>query len=363
MLDTLDTPTVLVDLKRLGHNIASFADTARATGVNLRPHVKTHKTVEIAQLQRAAGAAGITVAKLSEAAVYAAAGFDDIFVAYPVIGEHKWRHAAELARKCRMIVGVESSVGIEGIAEAAKAAGVVVAVRVEFDSGLRRSGGPIDQIGTLCSEVMRHDELELEGVFTFRSSAFPGSDGRPVASLGKEEGELLAHVASRLREAGFPIRSASGGSTPTGRDVASVPGVTEIRPGTYVFNDLMVRADGACGEDALALSILATVVSRPDTSTAIVDAGSKTLASDAQTGLSGSRVHGELVGGGGYLTWLNEEHGAVTLANNVQPRVGERVRIYPVHVCTVVNLADRLVVVDGDEVVDHWAVEARGCNQ
>lgn len=363
VLDALDTPSVLVDLARLKRNVANFAGSARSTGVDLRPHVKTHKTVEIAELQRAAGAVGITVAKLSEAEVYVAAGFDDIFVAYPIVGEQKWRHAAELARRCRLIVGVESNFGIEGLAAAAKAAGVVIAVRVEFDSGLRRSGASVDQLAALCEEVMRNDGLELEGIFTFRSSAFPGSQGRSIAALGKEEGELLADVATALRDAGFPIRSVSGGSTPTGLHVASVPGVTEIRPGTYVFNDLMVRADGGCEEDALALTILATVVSRPDESMAIIDAGSKTLAGDGEMGPSGACHHGELVGDGGYLAWLNEEHGAVRLLNDFQPRIGERVRVYPVHVCTVVNLASTLVVVDGDRVIDRWTVAARGCNQ
>jgi D-serine deaminase-like pyridoxal phosphate-dependent protein len=363
MFSELDTPSLLVDRDRLQRNLSTFARLAAESGVAIRPHVKTHKSIEIAKLQISAGAVGITVAKLSEAEVYVAAGITDVFVAYPLIGEQKWQRAAELASRCRLLVGVESVTGVEGLATAAKAAGTTIGVRVEFDSGLHRSGVSTDELSRLCSEVMFHPSLCLEGIFTFRSSTFPGSEAMTIADMGKEEGQLLAVNAARLRACGFPIVSASGGSTPTSRCVADVPGVTEIRPGTYVFQDLMSLADGACGPDDLALTVLVTVVSRPGHSTAIVDAGSKTLAGDVEAGAAGLRSYGEVQGGGGRVAWLNEEHGAVQLADGYEPEVGERLRIVPVHACTVVNLADELVLVDGDRAVERWRVAARGCNR
>jgi D-serine deaminase-like pyridoxal phosphate-dependent protein len=363
LIDDLDTPALLVEYSRLTRNIHTFARMAAGAGVSLRPHVKTHKTQEIARLQLKARCGGITVAKLSEAEVYLRAGIDDIFVAYPVVGEGKWRRAAELNRSGRVVVGVESTVGIRGLAQAADRDGQPVPVRVEFDSGLGRSGVPAAELERLCAEVMDHASLELDGIFTFRSSAFPGSDGRSADELGREEGTIAADTADRLRKAGFRIGAVSAGSTPTARSVASVTGVTEVRPGTYVFHDLMTRADGACRTGDLALSVITTVVSRPWTTVAIVDAGSKTLAGDAEVSGSSLQCFAATEDARGRVVWLNEEHGALELSEGWSPAIGERIRLIPAHACTVVNLADELVVVDGDVVVDTWAVAARGCNR
>lgn len=357
---SVDTPAVLVERGRLEHNIASYARVAAESGVGLRPHVKTHKTIEIARMQLAAGADGITVAKLSEAEVYAAAGFEDIFVAYPVIGEQKWARAAKLAQSCRLIVGVESAEGAEGLHKAALRYGTTIEVRAELDSGLHRSGVQPDAMADLCRFVLDQVGLRLSGIFTFRSSAYEGSTGRTAEQSGSAEGELMVALAETLRSQGIPVEQISGGSTPTGPAVARVPGVTEIRPGTYVFQDRMTVADGVPQTD-LALSVLTTVVSRPSEAVAIVDAGSKTLAADIWPASAGLKGFAEVAGGLGTVAWTNEEHGAVDLADGFRPRVGDVLRLVPNHVCTVVNLSDELVVVDGDQVVDRWAVAAGHC--
>jgi D-serine deaminase-like pyridoxal phosphate-dependent protein len=361
LAEAVDTPAVVVDLARLRRNVEAYADVARSAGVDLRPHVKTHKTLEIARLQRDAGATGLTVAKLSEADVYAHAGFDDIFVAYPVIGTLKWERAAALAETCRLTVGVDSQVGIEGLGKAAAARGSVIHVRVEFDSGLHRSGAALADVAELCRKVLDQPALRLDGIFTFRSSAFDGSAGRTVTDLGTSEGELLASTAALLRDAGLPIKAVSGGSTPTGAATAACAGVTEIRPGTYVFQDRMTIADGVATNDDAALTVLTTVVSRPSDDIAIIDAGSKTLAADVWPEDIGLRGHAEVAGGGGYVVWLNEEHGAVRLLDGYRPRVGETMQLIPNHVCTVVNLSEELVVVEGTQVVDRWSVAAGRC--
>lgn len=359
----LDTPVLLVEQGRLERNLVRYAAIAREAGVSLRPHVKTHKTLEIARAQLEHGSPGITVAKLSEAAVYVEAGFKDIFVAYPVVGEKKCQRAVELNRRARVAVGADSVDGVRGLGRAADAGGTTVEVLVELDSGLGRSGTSIEALERVCAEVMLHEQLRLEGVFTFRSTAFPGSSKMSVAEMGRWEGELLVAAAESLRAEGFPIKTVSGGSTPTAASVVGVPGVTEVRPGTYVFHDLMTRADGACRTEDFALRVLTTVVSRPRASVAIVDAGSKTLAGDVEAGAASLRFFAETPDGRGRVTWLNEEHGALELARGWSPELGERVRLVPAHVCTVVNLADELVLVDGEEVVETWRVAARGCNR
>lgn len=360
LAETVETPAVLIDLARLTHNVRTYADIARSAGVALRPHVKTHKTIEIARVQRDAGATGLTVAKLSEARVYAAAGFTDIFVAYPVIGPLKWSGAAALAASCRLTVGVDSIVGIEGLSRASQTRGSLIHIRVEFDSGLHRSGVQVGALIDMCRQVMDRPGLRLDGIFTFRSSAYDGSAGHTAVESGTAEGELLTATANHLREARLPIDSVSGGSTPTAGPVAAASGVTEIRPGTYVFQDRMTVADGVTADD-VALSVLTTVVSRPSEDMAIVDAGSKTLAADVWPASAGLRGFAEVVGGRGYVEWANEEHGAVRLAGDYRPRVGDALRLIPNHVCTVVNLSRELLVVDGARIVDSWNVAAGLC--
>src|SRR5262249_51124117 len=149
---------------RLEANIRRFADMVSQGGAALRPHIKTHKTLEIAALQVAAGASGLTCAKLGEAEVYADAGFTDLFVAFPVIGREKARRAAELAKRCHLIVGVESATGIQQLSEAASAVGVVLNVRLELDSGLRRTGANAEAAKHLCRMILDAPGLHLDGI-------------------------------------------------------------------------------------------------------------------------------------------------------------------------------------------------------
>lgn len=356
----LDTPCLMVDLDRMEANIRDWQAAVTAAGAQLRPHVKTHKVPEIARMQLAAGAAGVTVAKVSEAEVFAAGGMRDIFVAYPVIGAEKWRRAAELARACTLTVGVDSEVGAHGLSAAAVAAGVTVRVRVEVDTGMNRAGAPAAQAGPLCRTVMALPGLALDGLFTFRSTAFPGAAGRPLDEVGREEGELMAGLAGELRSAGIPIAAVSVGSTPTARSAAAVPGVTEVRPGTYIFGDYMTAEAGACTYEQVALSILCTVVSRPAADKATVDGGSKTFCGDVFPGRLSLKGYARAVGADAYVESMSEEHGVVRLGPGVDPRVGDKMAFHPIHVCTTVNLSDELVGVRNGRVERVWPVLARG---
>lgn len=356
----LDTPCLLVDLDRLETNIRTWQAAIDAAGAQLRPHVKTHKIPEIAHMQLAAGACGITVAKLSEAEVFAAAGCNDIFVAYPVIGVQKWRRAADLARSIHLIVGVDSLVGARGLSDAATSAGSRITVRMEIEQGLSRSGVTPDRALQLCREILSLPNLDLDGIFAYRSVFYPGASDHTPKQAGRHEGEAMVAVAEALRDAGVPINSVSIGSTPTARAAAGVPGVTEVRPGTYVFGDYMMAERGATPYETLALSILCTVVSRPAFDLATIDGGSKTFSGDILPATEGLRGYARAVGSEAYVERMSEEHGVVRLSPGVDPAVGDRLAFYPLHVCTTVNLSDELIGVRNGRVETIWPVLARG---
>jgi D-serine deaminase-like pyridoxal phosphate-dependent protein len=360
----VDTPALLVERTRLEANIQRFANMAAQAGVKLRPHIKTHKTREIARLQLEAGSGGITCAKLGEAEIYAEAGINDIFVAYPIIGHEKAQRAAELARRCQLIVGVESATGVQHLSEAARAAGVILSVRLELDSGLQRTGVAPEQAEELGRLILGTPGLRLDGIFTFRGASFPGAPTKDRKELGRLEGIWMVEQATRLRAAGIPIVTISVGSTPTSEGAAYVPGITEIRPGTYVFFDRMTTHSGVSMPGEIALSILATVVSRPAPDLAIIDAGSKTFCGDIVPTSAGLSGYGVTVDGqSGIVERMNEEHGIVRLAAGFNPAIGDKLTFFPNHVCTSVNLSDELVVVDQNVVQDIWPIAARGRRQ
>lgn len=355
-IEMLDTPTLIVDLDRLEGNIARWAAYARDAGVRLRPHGKTHKCVEIARRQLAAGATGLSLAKIGEAEVMARAGIADIFLAYEVIGGPKLPRLLALAREIAVRVGIDSLDGAEPLARAAANAGVTLDVMLEVDSGLGRCGAaPGEPLLALARQVARLRGLRIAGVFTYRGY-------RPdLDAAGREEGEIMVREAERLRAAGIPVDEVSVGSTPTGRAAARVKGITEIRPGTYVFNDATQVLWGAAKPEECALTVLARVISRPSRDVAILDAGSKVFTSETGPFSSRGRSHGALRD---YpdcqVDQLWEEHGRVQLTEDARRlRVGDLVHLLPAHVCPTVNLAERLVAARRGLVEDTWAVAAR----
>jgi D-serine deaminase-like pyridoxal phosphate-dependent protein len=360
----LDTPCLLVDLDRMEANIACMAEMARSKGVALRPHIKTHKVPAIAKMQLAAGAVGITVAKVSEAEVMAAAGIGDIFVAYPVVTPIKARRATTLVKQgCRLILGVDSLEGARVLSETATRDGITLEVRMEINTGLNRCGVTPAQAVELAAAVRSLPGLSLEGIFTFRSASFPGSAGRTIADVGQEEGEIMRDLAHRLRNAGIPIRSVSAGSSPTA-PYCAIPGVTEVRPGTYVFCDNTLVHLGVAAPDQVALSALATVVSRPLPELATVDAGVKVFSGDVSPRDAGLPGHAlGLDDPALVLIRMNEEHGVIQLPPGRDLRVGEQVLLIPNHVCTAVNLSGELIGIRNGKVECIWLVAARGLRE
>lgn len=352
--DELATPALVVDLDVVERNVVRWQRDATANGGRFRPHMKTHKTIELAQMQLDAGACGIAVAKVGEAEVYVAAGFDDIVVAYPVVGEEKWRRLAELATQAGIAVNVESVEAATGLSRAAVAADSEMGVFLDLDTGLGRCGVTVadaDAAGRLADVVNKLRGLRLRGVTTYRGAVFEGAPDPSAA--GCQEGHLVAEAAARLG-----LSEAAAGSTPTGRAVASVDGVTELRAGTYVFNDLMQVRWGAAQPTDCALSILTTVVSTNRQGRVTVDGGSKTFSGDVSLVDGTGRMFAQSTDGAIVLDSLTEEHGVG--ATQRAARVGERIAFRPAHVCTTVNLSNELIGVRGGRVEAIWPVAARG---
>jgi D-serine deaminase-like pyridoxal phosphate-dependent protein len=359
------TPALLVDLDRMERNIASWQAMADRNGVALRPHIKTHKTPQIAAQQLAAGAIGIASAKPTEAEVFAAAGCDDIVLAYPTVGEDKWARLARIASEARLTVNVDSEHQARGLSAAAVAAGVTIRVQIEIDTGLNRVGldpGEYAAIEAFAGAIDALPGIELDGVTTHRGK-FGDRLGRMTnAEAGHEEGSILVGLAERLRADGHPAPNVTAGGSVTGPGVAEVPGVTEVRAGTYVFYDAMQVAAGSARPDEVALSILVTVVSTRRAGWTTVDAGSKTFSGDRGVVDGSAAMSGisDCVDLDATVMRTTEEHGMVELGAGVSVEVGQKLRFTPYHVCTAVNLADQLVGVRDGAVEAVWPIRARG---
>lgn len=353
----LETPCVLIDLDRLERNVARMADAARAAGVALRPHGKTHKLPEVARLQRAAGARGLTLAKVGEAEVFAEHGFDDIFLAYPIVGADKARRLLRLAERIRVAVGADSLEGARTLGDVFAAAGRRLEVLLKVDVGARRVGVPPERARDTAVRLAALPGLALRGVFTHAGQSYHCDAAEALRDVGLHEAEALCGAAAELRRAGLPCDVVSVGSTPTALHSMRA-GVTETRPGTYVYYDATQASLGACRLEDCALTVLATVVSVPAPERAVVDAGSKSLTSDPLRPQPGG--HGWIAGRQSRVQRLSEEHGVIETAAGEAFRVGERVQIVPNHACPVSNLFDRVFAVRGERVEAVWPVAARG---
>jgi D-serine deaminase-like pyridoxal phosphate-dependent protein len=358
----LDTPAVVLDLDRVDGNIARMAAAMRDRRVALRPHAKTHKSLEVARRQLAAGAVGLTVATIGEAEVFAEGGIDDLFIAYPLlpIGP-KVERLRRLAERCRLAVGADSVEGIEALASTFRGPSAP-RVLIEIDAGGARSGVRPEDAGVMARRAADRG-LDVVGVFTHAGQGYGGPDRAPSAAA--EEVAGLAAAAEAFRDEGIEPEVISAGSTPTAVRSARAP-VTEERPGSYVFGDRQqtVLAGNPAGFDqSVALVVAATVISHGTRGGFLLDAGAKILGKDVAPYVVG---HGAVLGHpDAVVTRLYDHHGVVEVAADGdadRPAIGAVVFVVPNHVCPVVNLVDELVVAQGGSVIDRWPVDARGRN-
>ena len=350
-INDLDTPALVIDLDVMERNLSRMADYARAHSLRLRPHTKTHKTPALGARQLAHGAAGLTVAKVSEAEVMLASGVEDLLIAYPIFGVEKMRRLVEVAKKTRVTVSVDSVEVARPIAEAASAGGVSVGVYAEVDAGLHRVGVQPEQFIELLKQLAGLNGIELRGM-AFYPGHIKDQDAAAIAALSA----LIDGLVHDAAAAGFALPVVSGGSTPTMWHSHEVAGMNEIRPGTYIFNDRNTILSGACELADCAATIIATVVSTSVPGQFVIDGGSKTFSSDkaAAEGFGVFLDAPEAV-----LEKMNEEHGYVKHAGH-RRRVGDRVRVLPNHICVAVNLQEKIYGVRGDQVVESWTVDGRG---
>lgn len=359
ILEDVETPIPVVDLDILERNLDRMAAYTTKHSLKLRPHTKTHKSSWIAAEQLRRGAVGVTCATIREAEVMQAVS-SDILLAYPAVGKAKARRIASMPRGIDVTVSLDSEIALSDLAEAARRADRRVGVYIELDLGMNRVGlSTAEKAAELATLVTQTPPLEYAGI-----AFYPGHIRENVADQGQPLEVLSERLAASLDVMDtFGVRHpvVSGGSTPTAWRSHEIGGVTEIRPGTYVFNDRTTAVIGACDWGDCALSVLATVVSTAVEGQAVIDAGTKSLGREPIRGAAGEGFgslieHPEVV-----VKGMSEEHGLLDLRmTDWKPEVGERVRVIPNHVCVVVHLFDEIVGLRRGQVEKRWQVEARG---
>ena len=341
---------MLVDLGRAEANIVKLQTYCDEHGLANRPHIKTHKLPLLAHRQLTAGAAGITVQTLGEAEVMLAAGIDDMLLTYNPIGEAKAMRLARLALQARIRVAVDNEVALATVASAAATAQREIGVLVEFESGKARQGvlEPSDALA-LAQRVDQAPHLRFLGLMTY-----PCSDA---------VGAWVAEAHALFAGAGLGIAVVSAGGTPGMWRAHEIPGITEYRAGTSVYHDRKSVAVGSASLDECALHVHATLVSRPTPTRGVIDAGSKSLTSDLVPASVGEGYGLILEYPEAVIRELSEEHGVVDFgACERAPRIGERLRIVPNHVCPVSNLVDEVHLHRDGSLLGPYRVAARGAH-
>ena len=357
-LEQLETPVPVVDLDRLAHNLDRMAAYATLHGLRLRPHVKTHKSPRIAAEQLRMGAIGLTCATLREAEVMADV-CNDILVAYPPVGAARLERLARLPGHVQIAVAGDDPQALDALSVAARLGHRHIDVMVEADMGMHRVGvSSPEKAVAMARQIDRSSALRFAGLqfYPGHIRAHVNDQDAGLAQLGRDLGAYI----DALTDAGLPPRIVSGGSTPAAWRMHEVPGVNEVRPGTYVYNDRTTAQIGACDWEDCALTVLATVVSVSVKGQAVVDAGTKALGREPLRaegdGYGALLDHPEVI-----VSRMSEEHGILDLSKSSwRPRLGDQVRIVPNHVCIVVHLFDEIFGVRGHAVESRWPVEARG---
>jgi D-serine deaminase-like pyridoxal phosphate-dependent protein len=348
LLGELETPVPVVDIDIVRRNIRRLQQYCDAHELKLRPHIKTHKLPLFAHEQCKAGATGITVQKIGEAEIMAQTGLTDILLTYNVLGQAKAERVAHLTHFARISVAIDNEKALESVSWAARRATAPISVLIEFESGGNRQGVQTpEQAVALAKTAVKQPMIIFKGLMTYPTSS--------------KTAEFLRVALPLFSDAGIAVPVISGGGTPDAYRTDKLAPVNEIRAGTYIYNDRMMMAAKAANLEDCALTILATVVSRPTSERAVIDAGSKTLSSDLL-------FPGQ---GDGYgllpdypdatIIRLNEEHGVIDLGRSAdKPEVGERVQIIPNHACAVTNLHDQIYLHQDGDVLAKLPVYLRG---
>lgn len=352
------TPSLLIDLPVVRRNIDKLANYARGHRIDVRPHTKTHKSQSIARLQMEAGAVGLTTAKVGEAEVMADVS-PDILIAYPASDPARASRIAQLARRAKVRMALDSAQAVDNIADAARSAGSRVGILVDLDVGFHRTGVQSPQAALeLARHITTQRATRLDGIFFYPGDVWSSGDEQ-AAELAAIDAMLLEGV-DLFRKSGLEAQIVSGGSTSTAYQSHRVTAQTEIRPGTYLYNDMNTVRGGFCTLDDCAARVVCTVVSTTVPEKVVIDAGTKTLTSDRNVKFPESG-HGHLVEyPEAKIVRLSEEHGEIDVsACQHHPGLGDRVQVIPNHICPCVNLQDQ-VWLHTEDTLQPLKVDARG---
>lgn len=358
-LQNLDTPVLLIDIDGVEKNLDRMMAFAQKHRLMVRPHIKTHKTPELAHMQIEKGAAGITVASLGEAEVMADAGIMDIFMAYEIIGSAKLKRlAALMQRSVKLTSAVDSLTGARALSQAMTQNNLCHGVLIEVDTGQGRCGiKDPGNVLALAQAISALPGLRFKGIFTHEGQTYGVIEREKIRQIALKAGQTLVTMANYLDQNGFHCDTVSVGSTPAWNFTGTIPGITEIRPGTYIFNDRVQVACGAAGVTDCAATILATVISHPEANRIVIDAGSKTF-SDARpaflAGFGQVKHRPDLI-----VNWTNEEHGIIQ-GQAQELTIGDLVEIIPNHICTTVNMLDTMWLHQSGHNLTQVRIAARG---
>ena len=362
VLDEVDTPAALVDMDRLERNLGRAARYAADHGLALRPHVKTHKSLFVANAQLRHGASGLTCATPHETQVMSLI-CDELLNAFPPVGAGRARRLMSLNSRIRLTVALDSHDAVDILQAAAANAGRTVGVYVELDVGMRRIGlRDPNAVVELARYVTSQRSLEFAGIALYPGHIRCSAPEQDVAL--SELRSSLSATLDALDHAALTPPVVSAGSTPTLWRTHELPRITEIRPGSYAYNDRTIAGMGACAWDDCAMTILSTVVSTSVPGQAVIDAGSKALGREPMNATPHEGFGQLLDFPDVRVVRMSEEHGILDLSTSSwRPRIGDRVRVIPNHVCVAVSLFDITYGIRGDEVEATWRIDARGRGQ
>lgn len=362
-MNYLNTPAVQIDLDIVERNIKKTLTGLSACTIAHRPHIKVHKSIFLAKKQLAMGCKGITCAKLGEAEVMADRGIDDILIAFPLLGEDKLKRYRILLEKNISIRCIINSIeGAKGLSDLGIAMGKRLSVLIELDGGINRGGIKLGApLETFAKQVKDYPGLAIAGIEYYGGDIYGLKDADSIKARAQKEADDIISSAKLLENMGLKISILSGGSSYSIRFPEQLSGISEVRAGNYIFNDGSQLSIGMIKPTDCALTILSTVVNRPDANSAIIDAGSKTLTSDR---VGGWDSYGYVVNHPEVEIYkLNEEHGFLRSNTAITWKVGETVRIIPNHACVVPNLCDEIYGMRNGRLETTIRIDARGMNR
>ncbi|MGJ3354194.1 alanine racemase [Providencia sp. Je.9.19] len=344
------TPYVALDLQQLEKNVRGMTNKLTLQGIEHWPHVKTHKSIELAKFEIECGAKGITCATLQEATVMAKGGINNILLAYPMVGVEKCQQFVQLAKLANIRTIVDSLQGAEQLSNAATNENLIIDIYIAIDYGAHREGIQLEDLESFALKIKKYTGLNIIGVFTYAGTIYQYTTEPEIRKAAKAEADLLLLCAQRLRAIGIDIQRTSGGSTLSSFYAEELKGITESRAGNFIFGDMNAIYAGIYTPKDCALTIRTSVVSIPIKGYATVDAGTKTLTSDQ----SAEAGYGYIVEEPNIkLVKLNEEHGYLRYdPETIELKIGDILNIIPNHSCVIPNLTNKIYALNNNEL-DH----------